>query len=142
MGDRQAVDRPRDVDGELRLVRQLVCVLADGGHEPVLDRVLSELEDQPAHLRLGTPRQLPDRGKCACDRARHADLVIPEGLLGRPRLQDRREKRLRDRVVEVPRNSVTLRERLPRGRRQGAVLLLLGRGRCGRDPQCSRFRLP
>src|SRR5438874_2045520 len=113
MGDRQAVDRPRDVDGELRLVRQLVCVLADGGHEPVLDRVLSELEDQPAHLRLGTPRELPDRGKCACDRARHADLVIPEGLLGRPRLQDRREKRLRDRVVEVPRNSVTLRERLP-----------------------------
>ena len=84
----------------------------EGRHEPVLERVTAQLGDEVAHLGLRAERQLADRLQVPREPAVGARALLRERLLGGAGVQQRREQRLRDGVVQVARDPVALLHRL------------------------------
>ena len=80
-----------------------------GRHETVSDAVGAPFEDETAHFALGPLRQFSDGDKSFSQAAISACIAC-ECVLSRPYLQDAREESLRDRVVQVARDSPPLLE--------------------------------
>ena len=82
-------------------------MVRERGNESVLHGIPAELEDQRPHLGLHASRQLPDRAQLPPHRGRHAG-TVRQGLLRGADVQNRREKRLGNRIVQLARDAVAL----------------------------------
>jgi hypothetical protein len=81
------------------------------GHQAVVNRVTTQLEDQRAHLALHALGELSDCAEGLCDAPRRGRVVLPERLLRCACVKYRGEQRLGDRIVEIASDPAPLLQR-------------------------------
>src|SRR4051794_10615350 len=126
LGHRQPRLRSANLDRQAVRGAELMGMSRERCNQPVVKRLAAQFVDQRADLPLHAPGEVRDRVEGSADGAQRAAALLNQRLLRSARVQHRRKKRLRHRIVEVSRypppflhgpralGSACLRE-LPRG---------------------------